>query len=70
MARTARINAPTNDVLDADYSAECRFAIEPSLTKMIELAVAAGWDRQQVALAAMFLAAEYAKSHEAPTVPQ
>jgi hypothetical protein len=35
------------------------------LKKMIELAVAAGWDRQQVAFATMYLAAEAAKAGEA-----
>lgn len=65
MAKRVRINAPTKSLADADYAAECRFAIEPSFTKMIELAAAAGWDRQQVAFATMYLAAEMAKAGEA-----
>ena len=66
MPKRVRINAPTRSVVDADYAAECRFAIEPSFIKLIELAVAVGWDRQQVAFAAMYLAAETAKAGETP----
>lgn len=70
MARRVRMNAPTKSPADADYAAECRFSIEPSLTKMIELAVTAGWDRQQVALATMFLAAEIAQKEKASQTVQ
>lgn len=64
MTKRVRINVPTKSPDDINYAAECRFAIEPSFTKMIELAVAAGWDREQVAFATMYLAAETAKGQE------
>lgn len=58
MPRRACINAPTKALTDTDYASECRFCLEPSLTKMIELAVAAGWNRKQVVLATIFVVAE------------
>lgn len=70
MAKRVRINAPTKSLTDADYAAECRFAIEPSFSRIIELAVAAGWDRQHVAFATMYLAAETAKAGEASQAVQ
>lgn len=70
MAKRVRINAPTKLPTDADYALECRFCLEPSLTKMIELAVAAGWDRKHVAFATMFLAAEIANDDSQPALPQ
>ena len=66
MAKRVRIIGPTKALTDADYAAECRGAIRPSFAKMIELAVAAGWDRQQVAIATMYLAAETAKAGDTP----
>lgn len=58
MLRRGCINAPTKALTDADYASECRFCLEPSLARMIELAVAAGWNRKQVVLATIFLAVE------------
>ena len=66
MAKRVRINAPTISPADSAYAAECRFSIEPSFIKMIEMAVAAGWDRKQVAFATMFLAAEHARASDGP----
>lgn len=68
MAKRSRIHAPTKSLGDIDYTSECRFAIEPSLTKMIELAEAAGWQRSQVAIAVMFLCAEIARNSSVPEI--
>jgi len=56
MARRVRINGPTGLPGDDAYSRECCFALEPSFHRMVELAVAAGWDRTEVLMAAMMLA--------------
>ncbi|WP_144862607.1 hypothetical protein [Mesorhizobium sp. J18] len=68
MARRVRINPPTNPIEHPDYLKECQFALEPSITKLIELASDAGWDRNQAAVAIMFLGAASASDEETTTV--
>lgn len=55
-----RINGPTLEPDDGDYLAQCQFALEPSLVKLLRLAELAGWDRTHVVLAALTLCAEFA----------
>ncbi|HET7411089.1 MAG TPA: hypothetical protein VFJ18_00390 [Pararhizobium sp.] len=50
------INEPTIGRTDSRYLAECIFALEPSVTRLIELALAAGWTRDEVANAITILA--------------
>lgn len=44
-----------------DYLEQCRFALEPSLFKLLSVAELAGWDRTHVALAVLDLCAEEAE---------
>ena len=53
----AKINSPKNDATDYAYQAECRMALAPSFSKLIEEAVKSGWPRQQVAYGLMVMAA-------------
>lgn len=62
----AKINPPQHPVGDSKYQAECQFALEPSVTKLLQLAEEAGWDAHQAAYAVMMLAAQAAT--DAPTV--
>lgn len=56
MAEGNRINAPTREERGTLATVEeCKFALAPSLTKLMEMAEAAGWQRHHVAIAlAMF----------------
>ena len=40
------------------YETECRSALEPLLTGLLDMAVSAGWNRRTAASALMFLAAQ------------
>jgi hypothetical protein len=40
------------------YEAECREAMQPLVTHLLEIAEAAGWNRRTVASTLMFLAAQ------------
>ncbi|MDR6903719.1 hypothetical protein [Rhizobium miluonense] len=52
MTKPVRINGPSKLVAATDaYHKECMFAMEPSLVKLMDLAIEAGWDHDQVALA-------------------
>lgn len=52
MTKPLRINGPSKLVAATDaYQKECMFAVEPSLVKLMDLAIEAGWDHDQVALA-------------------
>lgn len=61
MAKRVRIKPPPKTIDEIAYPVECREALEPSLAGLIDRAANAGWDRKQVALAIMFIAARMAK---------
>jgi hypothetical protein len=61
MTSKNRINPPDHPLTHPDYQRDCQFALEPSVTKLLELAVAAGWDRNHVIDAVLVLAAEQLK---------
>ncbi|MCO5156681.1 MAG: hypothetical protein M9945_07975 [Aquamicrobium sp.] len=56
MAERNRINAPAHDARGTLATLEeCKFALTPSLSKLVEMAEAAGWQRDHIAIAiAMF----------------
>lgn len=53
-----RINPPTKDRSDSAYQAECEFALEPSVTTLIDEAVAAGWTLRHVVYAVILIATQ------------
>ncbi|UXT97968.1 hypothetical protein [Agrobacterium tumefaciens] len=60
MTKTIRINGPSGTSgKGLKYQEECQFALEPSVTRLIELAIEAGWSRDQVAYALLSLAAPH-----------
>ena len=59
MMRRARLNAPNIENVDPRYLDQCTFALEPSITRLIDLAVEAG---QRVLYSLMFMAAEKANA--------
>lgn len=60
MTTSSRINPPgKNRVGSPQYQAECIFALEPSLMRLIELAKEAGWDEQQVVYAVLCITASH-----------
>jgi len=63
MAR-ARINCPTKDPSDPGYQAECEFALEPSVSKLVDEAMASGWQLSRIARAIMLIAAQGLSSSE------
>lgn len=67
MVTRKRINAPTGDERDVHYIDYCKFALEPSVSKLVDLAEDAGWSRQRVLYSLMFLAAEMAKTEAKDT---
>lgn len=70
MTKHLRINSPTLEPQDVEYLAECQFAIEPSLAKLLSVAELAGWDRTHVVLAAFSLCAEFARQPQYPHTKQ
>lgn len=64
----ATINPPQHPVDDSRYQPECQFALEPSVTKLLQLAEEAGWDARQAAYAIMMLAAQTASDIPAVAV--
>lgn len=53
----AQINPPSEHGRDLGLIAECRFALEPSVLRLLDAAEDAGWDRSTVVTAlATFLA--------------
>ena len=40
------------------YETECREALQPAVTRLLEMAEAAGWERRTAASTLMFLAAQ------------
>ncbi|MCZ4072105.1 hypothetical protein [Agrobacterium sp. LMR679] len=60
MTAKTKINGPSRAPDEGPrYQEECQFALEPSVSKLIELAVDAGWDREQVVYALLNLAAPH-----------
>lgn len=70
MTKPLRINSPTLDPEDVAYLAQCQFALEPSLVKLLSVAEMAGWDRTHVVMAALTLCAELAELPEGPQALQ
>ncbi len=61
MSERTRLNGPSSDETGSmAYQKECMFALEPSISKLIMIAIAAGWDRDQVLHAITCLAAREA----------
>lgn len=60
MKKIQGINGPSRSLEERlKYQAECQFALEPSATRLIELAIEAGWDHQQVVFALLNIASSY-----------
>jgi len=60
MKKIKRINGPIRSLNEGlRYQEECQFALEPSVTRLIELAIEAGWDHQQVVYALLNIAAPH-----------
>jgi hypothetical protein len=53
------IPSPQRPATDLAYDGDCKTALEPMLSELLEMAVAAGWDRRKAAYALMFLAARH-----------
>lgn len=54
---------PTHSAKDfLAYETECRAALKPLLTGLIDMAEAAGWSRRTLASTLMFLAAQHVSS--------
>lgn len=47
----AQINPPSEHGRDLGLIAECRFALEPSMLRLLDAAEDAGWDRSTVVTA-------------------
>lgn len=60
----AKINPPENSLTDLNYQRDCQLALEPSLTKLLDLARDAGWDLHQATYAVMILAAANLKNQD------
>ncbi|MPR64269.1 hypothetical protein D7027_20995 [Ochrobactrum intermedium] len=57
--RKYQISAPTTRSNEAHYRIECEFVMELELFRLVEDAVAVGWDELQVALAITSLCDRY-----------
>jgi len=54
------VPAPTHRASEfLAYEAECRNALKPLLTSLLDIAESAGWNRRTVASTLMFLAAQH-----------
>lgn len=61
----AKINPPNHCATHVSYQRDCQLALEPSLTRLLEMAEEAGWDARQASYAIVMLAAERLKKHDA-----
>jgi hypothetical protein len=70
MTDIGSVAAPTHSPSEfLAYETECRSALKPLLTGLLDMAVSAGWNRRTAASALMFLAAQQVSSaSEASTV--
>ena len=60
MTTAIRINPPDDEAIGRlQYQRDCVFALEPSVTRLIELATEAGWEEQQVFIALLCIAAPH-----------
>jgi hypothetical protein len=60
MSGDSSIPAPTHPASEfLAYDTECRSALKPLLTGLLDTAEAAGWNRRTVASTLMFLAAQH-----------
>lgn len=58
-----QINSPSSLRSSLDYQEECKFALEPSISKLIEMAEAAGWDRSHIVIAVLRATIEMAEDN-------
>jgi len=65
MAATIRINPPEHADSHPRYQPDCEFALEPSVTRLLENAEAVGWNIHQAAYAIMILSAAIVKKRDA-----
>lgn len=63
-ARRISVDAPDVEPEHPEYQNACRSAIEPSVSKLLQLAADAGWNQKRAALALMFIAASLASDGE------
>lgn len=70
MTDIGSVAAPTHSPSEfLAYETECRSALKPLLTGLLDMAVSAGWNRRTAASTLMFLAAQQVSSaSEASTV--
>jgi len=60
MSGDGAIPAPTHPASEfLAYETECRSALKPLLTRLLDTAEAAGWNRRTAASTLMFLAAQH-----------
>jgi len=60
MTTAVRINPPDDEPIGSpQYQRDCVFALEPSVTRLIQLAIDTGWDEQQVVIALLCIAAPH-----------
>lgn len=59
---TTELSAPTCSPTDIRYEADCRAALRPALSEMLDLAESAGWSRRRAAYALMMLATDELRS--------
>ncbi|WP_246679733.1 hypothetical protein [Mesorhizobium sp. B2-3-5] len=66
MSGSGSIPPPTHPASEfLAHEAECRSALKPLLTDLLDTAESAGWNRRTVASALMFLAAQQVSAAEA-----
>ncbi|MBZ9849383.1 hypothetical protein LB565_15465 [Mesorhizobium sp. CA14] len=65
MSGDGSVPAPTHPASEfLAYEAECRSALKPLLTRLLDTAESAGWNRRTVASTLMFLAAQQVSAAE------
>lgn len=64
MIKKIRLNGPSHtEVGSIAYQKECIFSLEPSIYKLISIAINAGWKREQVLLAIIHIAESEVSDH-------
>ncbi|MBZ9761476.1 hypothetical protein LB553_11395 [Mesorhizobium sp. CA8] len=65
MSGNGSVPAPTHPASEfLAYETECRSALKPLLTRLLDTAESAGWNRRTVASTLMFLAAQQVSAAE------
>jgi hypothetical protein len=59
---TTELSSPNSSPTDIHYEADCRAALRPLLSEMLDLAEVAGWSRRRAAYAIMMLATDELRS--------